>query len=276
MRPEPSTLAVVSLVVLSLLAPACSPDQEAELSAAREASWASLQEMKQGLDDKRRELRELKAQMAEAAPEAEAPAPGGEAASVEGEMAAAAGDLESQLNQLQAEVTGLADEFGGKLVAFINADPPVQGEPLTETQLAAIRMKSDEDMLLAAEYIEKGGDYARAIRIYEDALAVDPDNERLKQELARAEVERFMTKERFAEAKKRMSQDEIRQILGQANLKNIRKYPEKNVEAWFYPKENGGAAGVFFEKNRAGDLVVYQVNFDAVMSPEEGAAEAES
>ena len=77
----------------------------------------------------------------------------------------------------------LGDELDRRLVDFINADPPREGEKPSGRLLAALRMKSDEDILLAHHFIEQGGDYRRAIEIYEAALAVDPDNPRLEQEL---------------------------------------------------------------------------------------------
>ena len=167
--------------------------------------------------------------------------------------------------------TTLTQGFNERLVAFINANPPVVGEPPTEQQRAAIRMKSDEDMLVASEYIEKGGDYRRAIKIYQDILMADPDNEALKAALASAEDMRFMTKERFATAKKGMTEDEVRAVLGPANLRNVRHFDKENVTAWYYPKdERGAAAAVWFRPEKKG-LRVYQTQFDAIREQRRGA-----
>ncbi len=191
--------------------------------------------------------------------------------------AAAAGDP-----QLGRRSEALAAEFNRRLAELINADPPVQGKPLTARQQAAIGMKSDEDIRLARQFIAQGGDYQRAIAIYKEALVVDPGNPRLRQELAKARARRYMTRETFAQAKEGMDRDEVRRLLGQPNLHNVRDYTEREVVAWFYPKnESGAAAAVWFHADGAdganganGDrYTVYQLDFNALQphSPAEPA-----
>jgi tetratricopeptide (TPR) repeat protein len=166
--------------------------------------------------------------------------------------------------KLQREAQALSDELNRRLAAFLNADPPVQGEPLSERQKAALRMKSDEEIYLARTWIEQGGDFQRAIDIYKEALVVDPDNPRLKDELARAEARRYMTRETFAQVRKGMEPDEVRRLLGSPNLNNVRGYPERGVTGWFYPRDAGGdAAAVWFHKED-GKTVVYLTDFDAL------------
>jgi hypothetical protein len=166
--------------------------------------------------------------------------------------------------QLQKETEALADELNRRLAEFLNADPPVQGEPLTPRQKAALRMKSDEEIHLAHTYIEQGGDYQRAIDIYKEAMLVDPDNPRLKGELAQAEARRYMTRETFAQAQKGMEPDEVRRLLGQPNLNNVRGYPDRNVTGWFYPRDASGAAAAVWFHKEDGRLVVYLTDFDAL------------
>ena len=103
---------------------------------------------------------------------------------------------------LEEEVEGLTANFVTAVVEFINTDPPDEGEPFTAKQQAVFRMKSGEDMLVAQEFIDKGGDIKRAIRIYNDALIVDPDNPDLQAALAAAEEARFMSPEKFAKVRK--------------------------------------------------------------------------
>jgi hypothetical protein len=124
-------------------------------------------------------------------------------------------------------------------------------------------MKSAEDIALAQEYIDLGGDYRRAVEILETALSVDRDNPELQAAVEKAKEFRFTTKERFDQVKRGMTQDEVRALLGQVNLRNVREYPERKVVAWFYPKQGGGAGAVFFEQK--GDVfVVYKIDFEAV------------
>jgi len=233
---------------------ACAPQAKVDDTSARDAEWAEIQKQHGELEQKRQQL------AAASAPAA------GEAAA--GEAAAATGGATAPGQQ---EVDELTQSFNERLVAFINANPPVVGEPPTEQQLAAIRMKSDEDMVVADEYIEKGGDYRRAIKIYQDILTADPDNEKLKAALASAEERRFMTKERFAQAKKGMTEQDVREALGPVNLRNVRHFDKDDVTAWYYPlDERGAAAAVWFRPEKKG-LIVYQTQFDAIK--ESGAAE---
>ena len=204
------------------------------------AEWTWLRQAKQRLDAKRGELAR-----ARAAARPGAPAP-------------------PALARLEKEVRELTDELDRRLVDFINAHPAVEGEPPTGRLLEAIRLKSDEDIQLAREHIERGGDYRRAIDIYEAALAVDPENPRLRQELERAQARRYMTAERFAQVEEGMTQEQVRGLLGQPNLNNIRQYEDKGITAWFYTKDpQGRAAAVWFQRQAKG-YVVYEADFDAV------------
>ena len=242
---------LVALVMIS-----CGPSGPSEFELEQEAEWAAIQEAKQALDEQRQQLAEMRRQAAEA-PE---PAEGEEAMEGEGEPAPTMADVET----LESEIAAAAEEFGGRLVTFLNSDPMIEGEPPTERQLAALHMKSDEDIALAREWIEKGGDYKRAIDIYNNALRFDPDNEAVQAALADAEANRYMSKERFEAAKKGMSEAEVRAALGQVNLHNIKPFPDRKVIAWFYPtSENGAAAAVWFREEKEGNRV-YRLNYEEV------------
>jgi len=258
----------VSLLISLVGVVACGGGDEVQ-EDTRAADLAALEAKKDTLDAKRAELGELRAALEETGDmEAEAPAED----AVEAAESEEAVDPEAKIEALQTEVFALADELVTDIVNFINNDPPLEGVPFNEYQAAAIHMKGAEDALVAEEYITAGGDYGRAIRIYEDALTVDPDNADLQAGLARAQELRYMTEERFAQVKKGMTRKEVRDLIGQVNLRNVRDYEDKGVESWFYTKENGGAAGVHF-KERKGEWRVYEADFDAVKPPEERDAE---
>ena len=267
------------LVVITLGAVGCSGGSSSQ-DAAADAEWAWLTETKQSLDKKRQELAELRRQAAEEQDELGTVEELAAEVEEEGEAGLEAideeiVDLDARIEALEEELAAETDEFTQRLVQFLNADPMIEGEPPTERQIAALRMKSSEDMILAQEWIEKGGDYKRAIEIYETALMFDPDNPELAAALEEAEANRWMAEERFATVTKGMTQTEVRSLLGQANLHNIRKYEDKGVEAWFYPTaDDGSAAAVWFQPDKSGKLTVYQVKFEAVdpkqMAEEEG------
>jgi len=217
-----------------LAATACGPAAEERQTPARspaaDAEWIWLQQAKRTLDGQRAKLA------------------GG---------AAGAPDVARQSEALAAELNR-------RLADFINADPPVQGEPLTERQQAAIRMKSDEDIRLARQFIAQGGDYQRAIDIYREALVVDPGNPRLREELVQARARRYVARELFSRVKEGMDQEEVRGLLGQPNLHNVREYPNRNVVGWFYPKDESGAAAAVWFHEDGGRYTVYRFDFDAL------------
>lgn len=173
---------------------------------------------------------------------------------------------------LRGEVDSLAAELNRRLVEYINAHAVAQDETPGERLLAAIRMKSDEDIRLARQYIDQAGDYRRAIEIYETALAADPANARLRAGLENARARRYVTLERFALLKDGMTQTEVRRLLGPPNLQDVRAYPERGVTAWFYPKDASGAAAAVWFREDGPAPEVYQLDFNAIHAPQPGAA----
>lgn len=252
------------LMVLVVASAACNQAEKkaAEEQATRDAEWTALLQQKDELDSARQQLKDLQASL-----EAE-PAEGSEGAMEEGteegtEEGEAAADPAAQVSQLEAEVAEKSETFNNTLVTFINQNPLVEGEEPTERQKEAIRMKSDEDLLVAEEYIAMGGNYQRAIDIYNAALMVDPDNEKLKAAIELAQANRYMTEERFSQVKNGMTEKEVRAALGTPNPSNVRPFPEQRVIAWFYPvNAQGSAAAVWFRARREGDAhKVYKSNF---------------
>lgn len=250
------------VLLVAVILVACGPSGPSKQELALQEEFEALQEMQAELVGKRQELADLRMELAAAAVEeveAETEAVAEEA--LEEEV-----DLAAQIEALEDEIAQLTDEYGGRLVGALNANPMIEGEEPTEMQQALISMKSEEDLALASEWIEKGGDYKRAIEIYNAALAIDPDNDKVLAALAAAEDARYMKAELFEQVKKGMSPEQVKAILGQVNLHNIREYPDRNVVAWFYPtNEAGGAAAVWFrESKKTGELEAYQIKFEAV------------
>ena len=273
---------LVALLVVLVAAVGCTnaEKQAQEQAAARDAQLTELQEQQAALEEKRAELQELKA-----AEEAEAAAEDGEETGDEAtdeetvaEETAAAGEPAVTAAQLESQIQSESEEFYNALVTFINEDPPLEGEPLDERQEAAIRMKSREDILVAREYVEKGGDYRRAIDILSTALAVDPDNEVLQEALADVESKRYMTEERFAAVEEGMTRDEVREVLGTPYHANVRDFEEDNVVAWFYPVDPRGSASAVWFRQEGEDYEVYKMNFEEVVkeAPEEDGGESDT
>ena len=253
-----AALAVVALAAMLSLA-ACGGTSEEGQQAERQARLAELEQQKAELDALREELaqKEDRLRQAQAAEPTEGQE-GEEGEEVDPEQ------LQSEIAQTDSQITTMAEELNSALVEFINADPPIQGEPLTEVQQQAFDLKAQEDMALAEEYIAEGGDYRRAIRIYEDILTFDPNNEQARQALEQAQALRYMDQERFGQVQEGMTKDQVADAIGPANLRNRKDYPEEGVQAWYYPKnEDGDAAAVWF-REEDGRWVVYNTDWDAV------------
>jgi tetratricopeptide (TPR) repeat protein len=230
-------------------------------AAAQEEAWSELQAEKAELDAMRQELTELRAAAAQPAADAEAAPAAGEEAAAE----PAAEDPAARIAELESELQQKSETFYQDLVAFINAAGLVEGEEPSGEVSEAIRMKSAEDMLVAEEYIDKGGNYRQAIDIYNSALSVDPDNAELQQALAAAESNRYMGEERFAAAEKGMTKEQVREVLGTPYHANVRTFPEDEVEAWFYPVDASGSAAAVWFRRSGGEMKVYKVNFEEVV-----------
>lgn len=265
---------LATLLGLALAAGLACQGGDSAADAERQTEWTELQEMKGELDAARARLDELQQRAAAEAEAGEAPAEEegteAETGAAAEETPAAVGNVAAELADAEKTVAEQADAFNQRLVAFINDKPITEGTEPTPMQRGALDMYVDESIGIAREHIEEGGDYRQAIQIYQQTLNLDPDNEKLKSALAEAEANRYMTEERFAQVEEGMTEDEVRNLLGQVNLRNIRDYEEGERIAWFYVREqNGYAAGVFFERNDDGSYTVYSTDFDAV-TPDQG------
>lgn len=248
--------------VLAVVALGCGGGEQAELEA-REAAFEPIREQRAALDAKRQEIADLRAQITEV----EAVAGGEDDETTEGPSVE---DLQDQLEQAESESEAMSEDFMTALINLLNSADMVAGEAPTGVTLEAIRFKSAEDMLIAQEYITRGGDYRRALEILDTALMLDPDNPDLQNARAQVEIDQYMTEERFALVSEGMNESEVKDLLGTVHPNNLRDYPERNVVAWFYRREDKGAAGVYFQE-KGGELQVYRLDFNAVVAPEEGA-----
>ncbi|MEE2778338.1 MAG: hypothetical protein VYE73_16415 [Acidobacteriota bacterium] len=247
---------VILGLVVALVMVGCGASKEEVRTAARAEEYAALQTDHAALGDLRQELAAV-----EAAAQAE------ESEETDGEEGAATG---GQVADLTPRVHKAADEFSTRLVNFINEHAGFEGEEPHLEVAGAITLKSSEDIVMAQEYIVKGGDYGKAIEILASAKIVDPDNAELQAALSSAESMRYMDEERFSQVEKGMSQDEVRSLLGQVKHQNVRKYDDQGITAWFYPKDEGAAAAVFY-RERGGELKVYDLDFEAVKTAAERA-----
>lgn len=245
---------------------------EAGQSSGREEEFAAVLEQKSALDSKRDEMSALEERIAAAAAggvQEQAEVEGDDQSEVGGEAETSVEALEAELDQLVTEEIESSESFMTTLIAFLNSANMTEGEAPTGLELQAIHLKSSEDMLIAEEYIRKGGDYRRALEILDTSLMLDPENPELLAAREQADVDQYMTPERFEMIAKGMTDDDVRKRLGTPNRHNVREYSEKNVTAWFFRREDGSAAGVWFD-HKDGVMTVYRMDFNAIKSNREG------
>ncbi len=75
-----------------------------------------------------------------------------------------------------------------------------------------------------------------------------------------------MTAARFSRAAPGMTADQVRAALGPPNAHDVRAYPDKGVVGWFYPREGGAAAAVWFDR-RDGAPTAYLCDWNALPLP---------
>lgn len=260
--PAVALAVAAALALLPLTACSSGEDETAAVDAERSAMLAQLEQEQQELQQVRQDLADLRERLAQA-----------EAGELpEGEEADPT-ELRTQIEQKDAELTDKAGALNQALTEFINADPPIEGEPIPEATAAAITMKVDEDILLAREYITEGGDYARAITMYDNILAYAPENANVLEAKAEAERLRYMDEERFSQVEEGMTEAQVEEVLGKTNPRNRRNFEDVGRAAWYYPKSPDGDAAAVMFRERNGRLEVYETNFDAVPKPTGGEGE---
>ena len=251
---------VVALMLLAALA-GCGDGSEGRAAAARAREWAAMQRDKRELDVQRAELARLRGHLASVPVAADGtPAIPGDAA------------IGREVATRQQRIAARSSSLGERLVRHLaGLRRGAAGEGPEWQQ--AVRLKSDEDIAVAQEWIDRGGDYRRAIEILETQRQLDPAYARLEQALARARDMRFVTAQRFARVLEGMTPIDVRAALGPVNLRQVLRRPAERLEAWYYPKRSGGRAAIYFryDSERRG-YVVYRTELAAGARPSASSA----
>lgn len=260
--------AAMLLALLALVACGGGTTEEETADPNAEA-FAAMDEMKSELDGLKSQVEALSASLNAEPTEGE----GAEGEAAEGEEGAEPAktpeEIEAEIADLQGQIADKTDDLYAKIIEYINNSGLVEGAERTPEQKKAFDMKADIDISYAQEYIDKGGDYKRAIDIYMQALMSDETNAKLLEAKALAESLRYMNEERFGQVKKGMTQDEVKGLLGTVKTTNVRDFADKGRVGWFYPKSpeaGGGAAGVYFKEKPKGSekWVVEITDYEAV------------
>ena len=265
-KPTTSAMAAALALLAAIGSAGCEGAAEQRAAAERAREWAELQQEKREIDAERHERARRRGRLA-----AVPVNPDGTPAAADD--AAAAADVAARERQVSTRSARLGERLVRYLGGFERRDgaaPPAGAEPGWR---AAVRLKSDEDLAVAQEWIDRGGDYRRAIEILETQRQLDAGYPRLEQALVRARDMRFVTPERFARVQPGMTPVEVRAALGPVNLREVLRRPAERLEAWYYPKRGGGKAAVYFryDGHRRG-FVVYQTALAAGVSRQAPAA----
>jgi tetratricopeptide (TPR) repeat protein len=133
----------------------------------------------------------------------------------------------------------------------------------------AAAVLAHEKIAMGDEYMNVLSRYDRAIELYTAALQYDPASAEAKQRIEVAQARRWIAMGRFAGIKNGMKEDEVRKWVGLPREDWIKQVVQNNriYSVWIYPKEDGGAAAIYFDNG-----AVYHTNWNAASPPAPPAA----
>lgn len=111
----------------------------------------------------------------------------------------------------------------------------------------AARLYLEEEIAYARSLTEKGR-FASAIPYYEDAVTRAPRDEALKAELEEVREKIVVSRDRFSQLSRGMTQDEVRDLIGAPRpgwTHTIQK-SGRSYETWYYKRADGGVASISF------------------------------
>ncbi len=251
----PSVLVIV-VVSMGLLAGCNKAAKEAEQKKAQlGAQFAEVQQMYADLQKEREELEAARVQLAEA-----------EAVPARkrtDEIKAKIEELTPRIEELTQKTSDGYDALQEKLAEFLTV--ALNDFPEAPETAKGLEIYAREAIYNAEDVIAKSGDYKKAIEIvqtaknYYESIGLEPLPE-LGEKMAQYDEMRFITKERFDQVKKGMTMDEVAAVAGVPYYMNKKKDEKRGIEYWLYPKREGGAAAIYFNKKGK----AYSMKFDAV------------
>jgi len=146
----------------------------------------------------------------------------------------------------------------GRFIERLEAYYVATGDPRAATLFAK------EKIRMGDAYMDLLSRYDRAMNLYRAALEIDPGNEEAGAKLKLAESRRFVDASYFGRVTAGMKESDVEAILGLPREDWIRQKIEPGhvYSVWIYPRSDGGAAAVYFDRG-----VVYHSNWDASPAP---------
>src|SRR5947209_1355771 len=128
----------------------------------------------------------------------------------------------------------------------------------------AAQVLAREKIIMGDEYLQYLSRYDKALELYRAAVELDSSSSDAKQRVALAEQRRFVSMTAFATVKAGIKEDDVRKVVGLPREDWIKQVVQNNriYSVWIYPKEDGGAAAIYFDNG-----VVYHTNWNAAAPP---------
>ena len=248
---------IAVLVVFGLLSGCSQGPSEEELARQEmQGQLSTLQQQYQDLQQVRADLAAAEVSLAEIEATKERDRSEEQVAELE--------ELPARIEMLNATKDEKYEEVQATLADFLNL--ALNNFPEDPGTIEGLGIYADEAILIARDTIFQAGDYKKAIdqldaaSSYYDSLDLPP-YQPLVDEIATLRDMRFITRERFDLVKKKMTMDEVKEIVGYPYYQNIQQNEKKGVETWLYRKSEGGAAAIYFKMKTS---KVYNKNFEAV------------
>jgi len=251
-----STIAVVIVALTAVLGCGGSTKEKApSVNVAEE--FAKVQQARNALEAARSTLSQVRSDL-----DALKAKPKLTAVETEGRAA-----LESQLAEAQRAFDAAYENDQAVLSAFLTLvlnDEALKGSPQARQ---ALRLYADGALANAANFMDVSGDYGKAIDILQTAASYyefveAPIPEDLQAALERARKFRYLTKDRFDQLAKGMSEAQVKAITGTPLYANVREAQAqgRTIVTWLFPRDPaiGGAAAIYFDKGK-----VYALKWDA-------------
>jgi len=172
-------------------------------------------------------------------------------------------ELPGKIKELEEVTSQGYDVLQDKLATFLTT--ALNDFPEAPETAKGLEIYAKEAMYTAQDAINKAGDYKKAIetlqtaKTYYESIGLPP-YQPLVDAMAKYDEMRYITKERFDQVKKGMTEAEVAEVAGTPYYRNKKKDEKRGVEFWLYPRRDGGAAAIYFNKKKK----VYHKNFDAV------------
>ncbi len=172
-------------------------------------------------------------------------------------------ELPGKIEALEKKVSDGYDALQDKLATFLTT--ALNDFPQAPETAKGLEVYAKEAMYTAEDTIKKAGDYKKAIEIlqtakgYYESIGLPP-YQPLVDAMATYDDLRYITQERFDQVKKGMTEDEVVAVAGAPYYMNKKKDEKRHVEYWLYPRRDGGAAAIYFNRKKK----VYHKDFNAV------------